>query len=112
MTHFDVITRLNDYFDVSFDSLWLILTSLYEKVNLWKLRMSDVDIVDFKRDVYLNDSTRRPRALVSFGGETEIERIAENIVAYSLFDSDEIESIEGQLEAMIQRAAKVGLLLK
>lgn len=69
--------------------------------------MSDIDIVDFKKDVHLNESTRIKRELISFGNRDEVERIGENIVAYSIFDSDEIDEMEQHFDQMTERAAKV-----
>lgn len=69
--------------------------------------MSDIDIVDFKKDVYLNESTRIKREFISFGSRDEVERIGENIVGYSIFDSDEIQEIEQHFDQMTERAVKV-----
>lgn len=66
----------------------------------------DVDIVDFKKEVYTNDSIKIPRELVSFGSKEEISRVSESVVGYSLFDSDEIHELEENCLKMIQRASK------
>jgi len=68
--------------------------------------MADIDIVDFKLDVHLNQSTKLPRDIISFGNKDEIENITENIIGYSLFDSDDIADIEDSFDQMTQRATK------
>jgi len=68
--------------------------------------MADIDIVDFKLDVHLNESTKLPRHIISFGNKDEIENITENIIGYSLFDSDDIADIEDSFDQMTQRATK------
>ena len=89
---------------LNFGFLYYLLATLYSKVSF---RMSDIDIVDFKKDVHLNESTRIKRELISFGNRDEVERIGENIVGYSIFDSDEIDEIEQSFDQMTERAAKV-----
>jgi len=68
--------------------------------------MSDVDLVDFKQDVRINESTRVKRSLVSFGTNEELDSVSANIIAYSLFDSDQISEIENAFDEMTDRAAK------
>ena len=44
--------------------------------------MSDVDLVDFKQDVRINESTRVKRSLVSFGTNEELDSVSANIIVF------------------------------